>query len=842
MAEPDQPLVGDHAVVIGISRYPRLAAEGVAADLHGPDNDARAVYDWLVDARGGRLPPENVTLIRSEDYPVDADDPQPASYRVERALQDLVERTRKRPGRRLYLYFAGHGFAPDLEEAAVFTAEATRDTPMHVYANAWLRWFRKAQRFEQSVLWVDACMNYQQSVPVQTVPVRVELGMAVPGPAFIAVAAQTKSALELAMPDGEVHGVFTWTLLKGLRSGAANRRGRVTGESLRNFLHNAMAEFLPPEVKRTAAVDLQPFVRADEGMDFVRTPFRPVYDVTVSVPGWSAGQELRIWSGGPHRQVVSHSLDGPEWTGTLVRGLYVADVPEAGLRQGFQVTGAGSVRVTVAATGPEVRVCEGSELFSLDVHVKNPATSVVVVDDEFQRVLTHTGRVIETEAPGVYKVRTLFGRDMTTSSEEVVVLDRDLVIGADDPTLLSPAPLPGDPAANHRQAALFAAVAAREGPFADADADASAVSVMGRYASASLTVEETAELPHPMAGLQLIDAAGDVAGDLTRDCQVDERRTNPVAVWERAVAPGVYYLRQTLAEDRTFEGPVIVSRGWVTQVVVRRIPGLGGGWRDSLHSTAGAVEPDDVAVFMRRSATPALPERDQVVEAARLALVQGRDVFRGGQGGELRHALLEEYEDPIAAIIGCHLLLRAMAGPAGSQADRGPGFDQAVTRLRGLLADEHTGVEHPDVHALSLRCTDPALRATGPVAAPPLFTDSWRLLVAASYERPELVPADIWARVHAFTRIGPFFIWAADPATRAAHARQLKSWIHVSDTARSALPDEHVARVGPAADLSGPRPGIVREPVPSTIRDAARQLGIPGSAATGLWEERTAVP
>ena len=65
------------------------------------------------------------------------------------------------------------------------------------------------------------------------------------------------------MPDGQVHGVFTWTLLQGLRGGAADERGRVTGESLRNFLFTVMPEFLPDYARATPpSVDLQP-VRPD---------------------------------------------------------------------------------------------------------------------------------------------------------------------------------------------------------------------------------------------------------------------------------------------------------------------------------------------------------------------------------------------------------------------------------------------------------------------------------------------------------------------------------------------------------------------------------------------------
>jgi hypothetical protein len=463
------------------------------------------------------------------------------------------------------------------------------------------------------------------------------------------------------------------------------------------------------------------------------------------------------------------------------------------------------------------------------VAVRNPATSVVVVDHEFQRVLTDTGHLQETDAPGVYKVRTQFGRDLTTASEEIVCLDRDLAIGTDAPTLLSPAPLPGGPRSDDRHRELFVAAAAYG---AQDGAATSAVTVMARYSTGPRAGEPVPDLPHPLAGLQLVDPAGHVVADLTEGCSESTDQGDPVAVWERAVEPGVYALRQALPRG-TYEGSLVVSAGWLTQLVVRRTTGLGGAWLDE-RAGGGVVEPDDLALFMRRTASGAVPERDEVVEAARLALVQGRDLLGEGQGRELRRVLLEEYDDPVAGIIGCHLLLRAMAGPADTESDRDRVFDRAIVRLRGLVPGGH-----PDVEALSLRCSDPALRLAGPLPAPPVFTDSWQLVVTASYDRPDLVPPEMWDRVHASTRLGPFLVWAADEATRAVHARQLAEWIAGADVGGAAPPAEGGPRAAAAA-VPGPRaaPG----PVPETVRDAARRLGIPATATVGLWEGRTASP
>ena len=84
--------MNDHALVVGVARYPGLAVRGVSADLEGPDNDAGAIRDWLVDPDGGGLDQANVTVIRSGDFAATPEEP--AAARIERELSRLEERTR----------------------------------------------------------------------------------------------------------------------------------------------------------------------------------------------------------------------------------------------------------------------------------------------------------------------------------------------------------------------------------------------------------------------------------------------------------------------------------------------------------------------------------------------------------------------------------------------------------------------------------------------------------------------------------------------------------------------------------------------------------------------------
>jgi hypothetical protein len=541
-------------------------------------------------------------------------------------------------------------------------------------------------------------------------------------------------------------------------------------------------------------------------------PDRPKFAVQLTVPPTAVGQELRIWTGRPARQVVAEVLTGAEWSGQLVRGLYVAEISTSGIRQGFQVSGSGDVRLVLSRQGPPVADSDGSELFTFDVQATNPAASIAVLDYQFNRVFSATGELHAREMSGVYKIRVEFGRDITSISDEVLLLDRPLQVGsAVPPQLASPAPIPGSVQTHESHVGPFIAAADRSGPFTSHASGKAAISVMARYWTApSATPTEGLTFQHPMEGLRLVTRGGGSIADLTRDCAVDDQAEHdPVAVWERQLNPGAYFLRLSLPGGRRYEGSIIAARDWITQLAIRRTQPASGETA-SLLSTVG-----DVAVFMRRAGGAMLdPTQDATIEAARIALTQGRDLFAEGRGKQLRDLLLEKYDDPVAGIIGCHLLLRAEAAGQADSA-RMAQFDHTVGNLRGLV-----GPDHPDVEALSLKCADPGMRATQPFTAPPMFSHSWQLIAQASYERAELVPLQLWQRVHAATTFGAFFIWAADKKTKTAHAEQLSHWIseYTAGTRR--------------------RRSATAQPPTAALRDGRRML-VPAAATMALWEGDT---
>ena len=172
--------VNDWAIVVGVWCYPGLD------DLRGPENDAVAFANWLGKPDGGDVPPgpsqrPQIQLILSSDFhppfgTVNA--AQPTREGIERALdllQEVAEENKQnnkglRVGRRLYLYFAGHGFGPKLDESALLTANATPSrVRYHIAGRSWADWFHVANYFDEVVLFMDCCRNVFSNAPINAV-------------------------------------------------------------------------------------------------------------------------------------------------------------------------------------------------------------------------------------------------------------------------------------------------------------------------------------------------------------------------------------------------------------------------------------------------------------------------------------------------------------------------------------------------------------------------------------------------------------------------------------------------------------------------------------------------
>lgn len=282
----------DHAIVIGISRYPSLRppAPGSAHDLQGPDRDAEAVFGWLIDPVKGGVPEANTLLVRSADFPnpfattlvagqqrIAAE---PTVDQVAGCFGWLHDKAQNAPtvrlGRRLYVYFSGHGFCIDDCDGGIYTAAASPALLSHFYVRSWFDWFYRNAVFEEFVLWMDACAD---DIPIAATPSATWLpdrssANSAQGRRFIVYSAKhTLRSVERRTPDGQIRGVFTYTLLEGLNGAAVDEgSGRITADSLHRFLKMSMARYMPAQDVENPEIGKAPAFGPLDDLDFGTAP------------------------------------------------------------------------------------------------------------------------------------------------------------------------------------------------------------------------------------------------------------------------------------------------------------------------------------------------------------------------------------------------------------------------------------------------------------------------------------------------------------------------------------------------------------------------------------------
>lgn len=302
----------DRAVVVGITRYPSLTP------LDGPENDAREFVKWLVDTAGGDVPADRITTILSSHF---AEPHRPTTDDIDRVFGEIIQHAFDngggKGGRRLYLFFAGHGFTnPSVsEDTALLMANAARGmTGFHIPGRAYANWFRTAALFKEVVLLMDCCRELRQSAPQRPVPFEPR-----PNPPqshiFIGYATDlSMAARERPSPaTGEVRGRFTEAVVAGLRR-AVDARGRVTARSLKAFVFNQLQteSDLTGETQEPIIEDLHDIVfREGVGM-----PYQ--LDVT-----FAAGQVPTLLSGDLTTTLAPESSTATSALWKLRPGLYL---------------------------------------------------------------------------------------------------------------------------------------------------------------------------------------------------------------------------------------------------------------------------------------------------------------------------------------------------------------------------------------------------------------------------------------------------------------------------------------------------------------------------------------
>ncbi|TFZ54824.1 caspase family protein [Methylorubrum sp. Q1] len=224
----------DFAIVIGVSEYTQFPA------LSAAENDALAFYEWLIDPNGGDVPPARVArTVVSDLLPAQRGHrPFPVKDDVDDKLTPFIAKQTGRVGRRLYVYFSGHGCVPDVASIALLMSNAGTDLlGRNIGAERYRDVLTARAHFDELVFFLDCCASASASAELGAPPWPHQNRH----PDFSKVRALVGVGTEIghvsyAPEDPNGRSFFTEALLEGLRGKAADDSGAIDGESLSRWV------------------------------------------------------------------------------------------------------------------------------------------------------------------------------------------------------------------------------------------------------------------------------------------------------------------------------------------------------------------------------------------------------------------------------------------------------------------------------------------------------------------------------------------------------------------------------------------------------------------------------
>jgi uncharacterized caspase-like protein len=318
-----------YAIVVGINRYPGIG------NLSGARADAEAFADWLVNPDGGGLPPENVhkvlvtddeeaLITRTRGARPTHDEIDYALEAVRDALKAKLEADPSSWDRtRVYFYAAGHGFAPQGGEGALFMANADAESlERNIELAEYRKWWTTCAWAQEVVVLADCCRTRFRSSARGFGPRVKECEAPWGGKSSKYLigygAAIAKDTYEFPTPqnDDQARGYFTRALLEGFRSAKRDATGRIPATALATHVTKILYDSTQHEpFPQEAKIDGS----KNEEIWFGSTLAPTKREVTIAFPADFSGSAKVLASGG--RELATWDRTRP-WRLELDDGLY----------------------------------------------------------------------------------------------------------------------------------------------------------------------------------------------------------------------------------------------------------------------------------------------------------------------------------------------------------------------------------------------------------------------------------------------------------------------------------------------------------------------------------------
>ena len=328
----------DHAIVVGINEYPELTS------LKGPCTDAKRFAEWLADPDGGNVPKGNIRVLMTTDFhppgPSDVNDVHPVEDEINQLFRPIVKNgvENGHVGRRLYIYMAGHGFADPLnmDTAALYAANAEFSFVPHIAGTSYANWFGRNGIFDEIILVMDCCRTTMPMQSIRPPPLHdtSNASQAARVKTFYAYGTSWGATARERQMKGSVRGIFTTALLQAMRNARPNNRGNVTGQIIKNHIHNIIAEvadgteIAPPEIQLDSNRDIAFLVRESAhkiGVIVTLTPHQ--------------GDEVLVVTDGGGKEISKVTCATNQVDLELGSGLYKAAIQGTNRSNLFEVVG-----------------------------------------------------------------------------------------------------------------------------------------------------------------------------------------------------------------------------------------------------------------------------------------------------------------------------------------------------------------------------------------------------------------------------------------------------------------------------------------------------------------------
>jgi hypothetical protein len=299
----------DFAIVVGIDSYPKLPP------LSSAVADATAFAEWLRKPDGGGITEQSrLEIIVSPEK----QDPQflaPLQSRIDNALKKFGVGKGHIIGRRLYVYFSGHGVGIDFDDVALLMANASMtELDNNIGLRSYRSFFHVRDLFEQIVFILDCCRDRVKHLKIRsTAPdITVDEDDELPEVVDYVFMATSHGQGAFAVPKG--NGLLTEAMIEGLDGAAAIPTGEITSLSLRDYIKNRI-----PVLAKEKKIKKAQTLNLDDDPQGKKLVFRKVRNkVTVKIyaaPGITG--ELAIFDANfkeiERRDIATFNKNNP-WT------------------------------------------------------------------------------------------------------------------------------------------------------------------------------------------------------------------------------------------------------------------------------------------------------------------------------------------------------------------------------------------------------------------------------------------------------------------------------------------------------------------------------------------------